>query len=343
MSQGQEVMRKFLCTLILVLVFASSSCAELHISTESEREDHLNIAVSNITYHVSDMDMLILRNSIARTRENFLRIYREHWENSSLPEKLKEAVNESINARTKKMLWGPKSLQLGLNAGRVINKIQQNIASKISVQYNSFLVNVESDFMPELQNELDTFHNRVSSLVIASSKNPIVRAYLRKNLHVESADINVNLKMKEQVDISKFQEEFKAYIGRYVEKAEAYKALTSGAAGKIINDNIPIVGQLLLAWSIYDIASMAWKAESDVRRILHERNQSIYSGELPLVYWDVMEGHIIDSFIQRYIEIYDMRKKAFEFANDPRILERYAEMNEAERIKFADKMLNMSE
>jgi hypothetical protein len=53
-----------------------------------------------------------------------------------------------------------------------------------------------------------------------------------------------------------------------------------------------------------------------------------------------MEGHIIDSFIQRYIEIYDMKKKAFEFANDPRILERYAEMNEAERIKFADELMN---
>lgn len=336
-------MRNFLPSLILVLVFASSSYSELHISTESEREDHLNIAVSNINYHVSDMDMLIFRNSIARTRENFLSIYREHWENSPMPDKLTKAVNESINARTKKMLWGTKSLQLGLNAGRVINKIQQNIASKISVEYNSFLVDVESDFMPELQKELDTFHDRVSSLVISSVRNQIARAYLKKNLHVESADVNVNLKMKHQVDISKFQKEFKAYVGRYIEKAEAYKALTSGAAGQIINDNIPIVGQLLLAWSIYDIASMAWKAESDVRRILHERNQSIYSSELPLVYWDVMEGHIIDSFIQRYIEIYDMKKKAFEFANDPRLLERYAEMNEAERIKFADEILKRLE
>ena len=333
-------MKSVLCVLILVLAFSLPSYAELHISTESEREDHLNIAVSNIAYYVPDIDMLIFRNSINITRQNFLNIYHEHWENSSIPENLKKAVNESINARTKKMLWGTKSLQLGLNAGRVINKIQENIASKISGEYNSFLRDVESDFMIELQNELDTFHNRVSSIVIASSKNPIVRAYLRKNLHVESADINVNLKMKKQVDISKFQEEFKAYIGRYVGKAEAYKALTSGAAGKIINDNIPVVGKLLLAWSIYDIASMAWNAESDVRRILHERNQSIYSSELPLVYWDVMEGYIIDSFIQRYIEIYDTRKKAFEFANDPRILERYAEMNEAERINFADELMN---
>ena len=256
-----------------------------------------------------------------------------------MPEKLKEAVNESINARTKKMLWGTKSLQLGLNAGKVINKIQQNVASKISVEYNSFLGEVESEFMTELQKELDTFHNRVSSLVISSVRNQIVRAYLKKNLHVESGDVNINLKAGTHDDISEFQKEFIAYVGRYVEKAEAYKALTSSAAGKIINDNIPVVGQLLLAWSIYDIASMAWKAESDVRRILHERNQSIYSSELPLVYWDIMEGHIIDSFIERYIEIYDTRKKAFDFANDPRILERYAEMNEAERIKFAEEIV----
>ena len=238
------------------------------------------------------------------------------------------------------MLWGTKSLQLGLNAGKVINKIQQNVASKIAGDYNSFLKEVESEFMIELHDELDSFHNRISSLVISSASNPIVRAYLRKNLHVESADINVNLKVKHQVDVSKFQKDFASYINTYVERAEVYKQFTSGALGTLISDNVPVVGQLLLAWSIYDIASMAWKAESDVRKILHERNQSIYSHELPLVYWDVIEAHVIDSFIERYTEIYDTRKKAFEFANDPEILERYAEMNEAERIKFADELMN---
>ncbi|MBQ6112252.1 MAG: hypothetical protein IJL01_07655, partial [Synergistaceae bacterium] len=90
----------------------------------------------------------------------------------------------------------------------------------------------------------------------------------------------------------------------------------------------------------YDIASMAWKAESDIRKILHERNQSIYSNELALVYWDIIEGHVIDSFIERYTQIYETRQKAFEFANDPDILERYAGMNESERIKFADELMN---
>ncbi len=333
-------MKRFLCALILVFMFNRSSFAELHTSTESEREDHLNIAVSNLNLSVSDMDMLILQNSLTMTRNDFLHLYSEHWQKSSLPDKLTKAVDESINARTKKMLWGTKSLQLGLNAGRVINKIQQNVASKIAKDYNMFLGELESEFTIELHRELETFHNRVSSLVISSVKNPIVRAYLRKNLHIESYDVNLNIKAGGQDDISEFQKDFAAYINKYVERAEIYKQFTSGALGTLISDNVPVVGQVLLAWSIYDIASMAWKAESDVRKILHERNQSIYSNELPLVYWDVIEAHVIEMFIERYTEIYDTRRKAFEFANDPKILERYAEMNETERIEFAEELMN---
>lgn len=328
-----------LCVM-LILSCSLPSLAEIHTSTESEREERLNIAVSNLNRSVSDMDMLIFRNSMESTRQDFLNLYSELWQKNGLSDKLSKAVDESINARTKKMLWGTKSLQLGLNAGRVINKIQQNIASKIAGDYNNFLGELESEFIIELHKELKTFHNRVSSLVIASSNNPIVRAYLRKNLHVESGDMNLNLKADSHDDISDFQRDFAAYISRYVERAEVYKKFTSGAAGKIISDNIPVVGQVLLAWSIYDIASIAWKAESDVRKILHERNQSIYSSELPLVYWDIIESHVIDLFIERYTNIYETRQKAFEFANDPEILERYAGMNESEQIKFADELMN---
>ncbi len=321
-------------------MFNNSSFAELHTSTESEREERLNIAVSNLNLSLSDMDMLILQNSLAKTRENFLRLYGELWQKSSLSDKLTKAVEESINARTKKMLWGTKSLQLGLNSGKVINKIQQNVASKIAEDYNIFLVEFESEFTIELHHELETFHNRVSSLVISSVKNPIVRAYLKKNLHIESDDVNLKLKAGGQEDISEFQKDFAAYINKYVERAEIYRQFTSGALGTLISDNVPVVGKVLLVWSIYDIASMAWKAESDVRKILHERNQSIYSSELPLVYWDVIEAHVIEMFIERYTNIYDTRRKAFEFSNNPKILERYAEMNEAERIKFAEELMN---
>ena len=331
-------MRSALCV-ILILALTLPSFAELHISTEEEREEHLNIALSNMNRLMSDVDVLILQNSLNNTRQNFLRLYAELWQESLLPEKLTQAVNESINARTKKMLWGTKSLQLGLNAGKVINKIQQNVASRIAGDYNIFLGELESEFIIELHRELETYHNRISSLVIASSNNPIVRAYLRKNLHIESDDVNLNLKADNHDDISEFQKDFASYINKYVERAEIYRSFTSGAAGKIIGENIPVVGQLLLAWSIYDIASMAWKAESDIRRILRERNQSIYSSELALVYWDVIEGHVIDSFIERYTQIYETRQKAFEFANDPDILERYAVMNESERIKFADELM----
>ena len=332
-------MRSALCV-ILILAFSLQSFAEIHTSTESEREEHLNIALSNMNRTMSDVDVLILQSSLTNTRQNFLRLYSELWQKSSLPEKLKQAVNESINARTKKMLWGTKSLQLGLNAGKVINKIQQNIASKIAGDYNIFLGELESEFIIELHKELEVYHNRISSLVIASSNNPIVRAYLRKNLHIESDDVNLNLKADNHDDVSEFQKDFASYINKYVERAEVYRSFTSGAAGKIISENIPVVGQLLLAWSIYDIASMAWKAESDVRKILHERNQSIYGHELALVYWDVIEAHIIDEFIDRYTEIYETRQKAFEFANSPEILERYAGMNESERIKLADELMN---
>lgn len=332
-------MRSALCV-ILILALSLPSFADLHISTESEREEHLNIALSNMDRMMSDVDLLILQSSLNNTRQNFLRLYSELWQKSLLPEKLTQTVNESINARTKKMLWGTKSLQLGLNAGKVINKIQQNIASKIAGDYNTFLGELESEFIIDFHEELEVYHNRISSLVIASSNNPIVRAYLRKNLHIESNDMNLNLKADNHDDISDFQKDFASYINQYVERAEIYRSFTSGAAGKIIGENIPVVGQVLLAWSIYDIASMAWKAESDVRRILHERNQSIYSSELALVYWDVIEGHVIDSFIERYTKIYETRQKAFEFANDPEILERYAGMNEFERIRFADELMN---
>lgn len=333
-------MKKVTFALLFVFVLCLSSFAEINTSTESEREEHLNIALSNMNRLMSDVDVLILQSSLNNTRQNFLRLYSELWQKSLLPEKLTKAVNESVNARTKKMLWGTKSLQLGLNAGKVINKIQQNVASKIAGDYNIFLGELESEFIIELHNELETYHSRISSLVIASSNNPIVRAYLRKNLHIESDDMNLNLKADNHDDISEFQKDFASYINKYVERAEIYRSFTSGAAGKIIGENIPVVGQLLLAWSIYDIASMAWKAESDIRKILHERNQSIYSSELALVYWDVIEGHVIDSFIERYTKIYETRQKAFEFANAPYILERYAGMNEIERIKFADELMN---
>ena len=63
------------------------------------------------------------------------------------------------------------------------------------------------------------------------------------------------------------------------------RKLTGTAIGKAAVFAVPVIGWAVLAWSAWDIYSMAAEAEETIKSKIFESYNTMYSEEVQLVYW----------------------------------------------------------
>ena len=351
-------MRKLL-SLLIVIAMCSCSWAEDTSEnmrrTEAQREADIEQAISELGGEVPEVDKVNFRDGLKKSRNNFLRLYLARWKALGMTEKLNKAIDDAFEEKTGGMLWGTKGIRLGANIGNIVNDIQEATAFKFAENYDDFLRDVEEKWGDSLQKDLSDFYRRASIMLLAADQNPMVRAYIRQNTAAQDSgakileDVRENLSTKYPdlkvtgVTVAGgvamiFRKQLVNYLAKYAGKTVIFKKVAASAIGKTIGRTLPVIGQIMLAWSIYDVASIAWNAEDDVRKMLAERNLNMYSREMPAVYWDVMEPYVMDVLISSYGILQNTKKQAALFADDPRIKSLSDGLSDTETTQFAERV-----
>lgn len=349
-------MRKIIA-FVMIMVVCSVSWAddtENLMRSESQISENIDRAINEIG-NISEVDRINFRDGLKKSRENFLRLYRARWKALGMNEKLEKAIDSAFEEKTGGMIWGTKGLRLGANIGNVINDIQEAITFKFAETYDDFLHDVEDKWGESLQNDLSYFYKRASIMLIAADRNPMIRAYIRQSTAAHDSgekilsEIRVTLSTKyPDLKITGataaggiallFRKQLVKYLAKYAGKATIFNKVAASAAGKLIGKTLPLIGPIMLAWSVYDVASIAWKAEDDVHKMLSERNMNMYSREMPAVYWDVMEPYVMDVFVSSYGMLQATRKNAELFANDSRIKALSEGLSDSEAMQFSERI-----
>ena len=347
-------MRKITALFIVMALCAVSWADDNIMRTETERNADIDRAINEIG-NVPEADRVNFRDGLKKSRANFLRLYRARWQALGMNDKLEKAIDRAFQDKTGGMLWGTKGLRLGANIGNIVNDIQEATAFNFAETYDDFLRDVEDKWGESLQGDLSDFYKRASIMLIAADRNPMMRAYIRQSTAAQDSgerildEISDTLTAKypdlkitgatAAAGISLlFRKQLVKYLAKYAGKATVFKKVAASAAGKLIGKTLPLVGPVMLAWSLYDVASIAWNAEEDVRRMLTERNMNMYSREMPAVYWDVMEPYVMDVFVSSYGMLQATRKNAEVFANDSRVQALSAGLSDTEAMQFAERI-----
>lgn len=349
-------MRKIIA-LVMVMALCAVSWAddtENIMRTESERESDIEQAIRDIG-NVSEIDRVNFKDGLKKSRANFLRLYRARWQALGMNEKLEKAISQAFDDKTAGMIWGTKGFRLGANVGNIVNDIQEATAFNFAEAYDDFLRDVEEKWGESLQGDLSDFYKRASIMLLAADKNPMKRAFIRQNTAAQNSgkkilsEVSATLTAKyPDLKITGataaggvamlFRKQLVKYLATYAGKATVFKKVAASAAGKLIGKTLPLIGPVMLAWSVYDVAAIAWNAEDDVRKMLTERNMNMYSREMPTVYWDVMEPYVMDVFITSYGMLQATKRNAEIFANDARIQTLSEGLSDTEAMQFAERI-----
>ena len=352
------MMRKLLlAALVIFFIACEVLCAEqinVH-KTETEREEDFNAALAELGEPLSDLERMNFRDAVRKSRNNFLRLYRSQWKALGMSEKLEKTVNDSIADKTGELTWGTRGLQLGTNYGDIINDIQETIAFKFTEPYDDFLRDLEEKWGDSLQNEIENFYKLGSIVLLASDRNPMSRAYIRQNTSAQDNGSKIVADSLSRLEskypdlkltgataaggiILMFRSKIAGYLAQKFANSVIYKKIAASSIGKLAAGAAPIIGWTMIAWSVYDVASIAWNAESDVQKILNERNYSMYVREMPEVYWEVMEPYVTEVLISSYGTLLNTKKQAEAFAGDPRIIKLCEGLNETETMQTAERI-----
>lgn len=349
--------RLLLAVLVMFFVTGESFCAEqinVH-KTESEREKDFNAALSELGEPLSDLERMNFRDAVRKSRNNFLRLYRSQWKALGMTEKLENTVNASILEKTGELTWGTRGLQLGINYGDIISDIQETIAFNFTEPYDDFLRDLEEKWGDALQNEIENFYKLGSIVLLASDKNPMSRAYIRQNTSAQDKGSKIVAESLSKLEakypdlkltgataaggvILMFRSKIAGYLAQKFANSVIYKKIAASSVGKLAAGAAPIIGWTMIAWSVYDVASIAWNAESDVQKILNERNYSMYVREMPEVYWEVMEPYVTEVLISSYGTLLNTKKQAEKFAGDSRVIKLCEGLNETETMQTAERI-----
>ena len=253
---------------------------------------------------------------VALSKINFLNLYKKQWQNLNMDAKLNQTVNDAFDEQSEKLMWGTKGIQIGINRNNIIENIQRAIDFKFYDAYDNFLDELESAWGEQLKAEILAFYQRSNAdLLFDLSDNPMVQAYLRQDYDMITEDKgsaimnNVASELSTRypaLDITgaKFITGSLILLARkrlitYITNSFMRKAAGS-ALGRIINGVVPVIGLAMIAWSAWDIYSLANEAEDTAREKLYAMNQAMYTEEIPAIYWENMESYVRDAFIFAY-------------------------------------------
>lgn len=285
---------------------------------------------------------------------NFLTLYKTQWELFGMNPKLTQAVNDAFDEQTESLMWGTKGIQLASNYDNILEKIQQSTEYKFSQAYDKFLSELEITWGEKLREDILSFYKRQNEeLYFELDNNPMVQAYLRQDYDRVTQDKGLEVMKKVSAGLSDKYPSLeltgaKAVGGSMMLFARKYltakvrntlaRKLTGTALGKIAGAAVPVIGWAMLAWSAYDLYSMAVEAEDTIKDKLYTSYNTMYSDEVPLVYWEGMESYVRDAYIFAYEQLLSNVKKGLSLEENPKIKQLKAGMNKSDERFFSDRI-----
>lgn len=358
-------MKHKLSALILLFCIIFSDCAmaaeQMNLrKSEEERKAEFNQALSEIPYNVSDFDKISFQDGLKRSKNNFTRLYRSQWKSLGMTEKLERSVNTAFDENTKDLTWGTAGVQIAANRGNIIDKIQEAVAFKFAEAFDDFLRELENKWGETLQKDVADFYRRTSVSILASDRNPMIQAYIRSSSAAQDKGFDVMKRVQasleqEYPDIklsgAKFaggvitlllRKQIQKAVVKQLGKTALKKATTSAlgkAAGMAVGYAVPAI---MVAWSVWDFASIAWNAPDEVRAMLQESNKSMYYNEIPEIYWDAMEPYVMDTFVDEFGKIQKIKEEAAVLAKNPVVYELTFNLTEEQAAQFNERISALS-
>ena len=299
------------------------------------------------------------RIPMAQTKLDFLTLYKSQWELFGLPRQLKQAVDDAFTEQTENLMWGTVRMQLISNYDNIQEKIQQSAEYKFTSDYDKFLAELEETWGEKLRaNILDFYKRQNEAMYFELSANPIAQAYLRQDYDRVTEDNGKAAMSRISAELSKKYGSLsvsgaglvggglmvlaRKQLTKYVTKIVARK-LAGSAIGKAAGFAVPVIGWAMLAWSAWDIYSMASEAEDTIKAKIFESYNTMYSEEVPLVYWDGMEPYVKDAYILAYEQLAASVSKGQSVSESAQVKELTQGLTNSEQRFFADRVAVIQE
>lgn len=296
---------------------------------------------------------------IAKTKLDFLSLYKTQWELFGLPRRLKQAVDEAFTEQTENLLWGTVKIQLTSNRGYIREKIQEATEFKFAASYDKFMSELEDTWGEKLRENIVDFYKRQNELLYFElSANPMAQAYLRQDYDRITEDNGLAVMGKISSELSDKYKTFaisgagliggglmllaKKQLTKYVTQVIMRK-FAGSALGKIAGGAVPVIGWAMLAWSIWDITSMLVGVEDTVKEKIFESYNIMYTEEVPLVYWEGMQAYVQDAYIFAYESLLTNVSKGKELANNSLVKDLSRTLTRSEQRFFADRIAVIQE
>ncbi len=296
---------------------------------------------------------------IAKTKLDFLSLYKTQWELFGLPRRLKQAVDEAFTEQTENLLWGTVKIQLTSNYDNLREKIQQATEFKFTASYDKFMAELEDTWGEKLRENIIDFYKRQNELLYFElSANPMAQAYLRQDYDRITEDNGRAVMAKISSELSTKYETFaisgagliggglmilaRKQLTKYVTQIIARK-FAGSALGKLAGSAVPVIGWAMLAWSVWDIYSMLVGVEDTVKEKIFEAYNTMYTEEVPLVYWEGMQAYVQDAYIFTYESLLMNVNKGKELANNALVKDLSRTLTKSEQRFFADRVAVIQE
>ncbi|MBQ4468797.1 MAG: hypothetical protein II917_01470, partial [Synergistaceae bacterium] len=291
---------------------------------------------------------------MSRTKLDFLSLYKKQWDSFGLSWKLKKAIDDAFTEQTENFMWGTVGLRLASNYDNIQEKIQQAAEFKFNADYDKFLAELEGTWGEKLRDNIIDFYKRQNEAMYFELKdNPMAQAYLRQDYDRITEDNGRAAMSRISDELSAKYGTFKTsgagiiggglmilarkQLTKYVTKILARK-VTGTALGKLAGTAIPVIGWAMLAWSVWDIYSMATDAEETISRKMYESYNKMYSEEVPLVYWEGMESYVKDAYVFAYESVLVNANKGKSLSANTLVKELSQELTIADQRFFADRV-----
>ena len=294
------------------------------------------------------------RLPIAKTKLDFLSLYKTQWELFGLPGKLKQAVDNAFTEQTENLMWGTVRIQLVMNTDNIQEKIQQSAEFKFTADYDKFLAELEDTWGEKLRDNIMDFYKRQNeAMYFELNANPMAQAYLRQDYDRVTEDNGRAVMTRISAELSTKYGSLsvsgagivggglmilaKKQLQKHVMKILGRK-LAGTALGKLAGGAIPVIGWAMMVWSAWDIYSMAAEAEDTIKGKIFEAYNTMYSEEVPLVYWEGMESYVKDAYIFAYESLLSNVSKGESLAENSLVKELSRNLRKSEQRFFADRV-----
>ncbi|MBQ9389854.1 MAG: hypothetical protein IJU07_06740, partial [Synergistaceae bacterium] len=262
--------------------------------------------------------------------------------------------DDAFTEQTEDLMWGTKGIQLATNSDNIQEKIQQSAEFKFTADYDKFLAELENTWGEKLRDNIMDFYKRQNEMMYFElNANPMAQARLRQDYDLVTKDNGRAVMTRISTELSDKYGTLKVsgvgiiggglmvlakkQLTNYVTKILTNK-LKGAAIGRVVGFAVPVIGWAMMAWSAWDIYSMASEAEEVIKVKIFEAYNKMYSEEVPLIYWDGMEAYVKDAYIFAYESLLSNVSKGKSLAENSLVKELSKELTRPEQRFFADRV-----